>query len=111
MKFRAKLHGTAQATSSQLLTNIVTWVAQMDSTIAIQGVRLHVDSSCLIAISTFSDPECTRVAPTSNSALTAGAIVGGVVVILVILAVIITVISVLVIKNRKAGSSIAQVKG
>jgi len=103
--FRARMHGTAQATSSQLLRNIETWVAQMDSTIAIQGVRLHIDDSCLLAISTFSDPECTTVAPTSifdNVALFAGTIAGGVVIVLVALAMTIIVIAICVIKKRKA---------
>jgi len=122
--FRAILHGTAQATSSQLLRNIETWVAQMESTIAIQGVRLHVDRSCLIAISTFSDPECATVVPTSNSddaALTTepaqldntGAVVGGVVtvIVVIVLAMTIVVAAVLVIKNCKAGSSIHQDMG
>ena len=116
--FRATLHGTTQATSSQLLTNIETWVAQTDTTIAIQGVRLHVDRSCLITISTFGDPECATVVPTSNSdegtstaepaqSNNTGAIVGGVVTVLVviILAVTVIVIAVLVVKNRKAGFS------
>jgi len=122
--FRAILHGTAQATSSQLLRNIETWVAQMESTIAIQGVRLHVDRSCLITISTFSDPECATVVPTSNSdgaALTTepaqldntGAVVDGVVtvIVVIVLAMTIVVAAVLVIKNRKAGSSIYQDMG
>ena len=73
--FRARLHGTAQATSSQLLTNIETWVAQTDTTIAIQGVRVHIDSSCPFAISTFGDPECTTdtaVVPSVSIRLTPG---------------------------------------
>ena len=103
--FRARMRGTAQATSSQLLRNIETWVAQVDSTIAIQGVCVHVDDSCLLAISTFSDPECTTVAPTSifdNVALFAGTIAGGVVIVLVALAMTIIAIAICVIKKRKA---------
>ena len=103
--FRARMRGTAQATSSQLLRNIETWVAQVDSTIAIQGVRVHIDDSCLLAISTFSDPECTTVAPTSildNVALFAGTIAGGVVIVLVALAMTIIAIAICVIKKRKA---------
>ena len=74
--FRAQLHGTAQASSSQLVNYIEQWSAR-DVTIAVQGLRLRVDSSCSIAISSFSDPECEteRQQPTSDSNLTA--IVGG----------------------------------
>jgi len=136
--FRARLHGTAQATSSQLLTNIKTWVAQTDTTIAIQGVRVRIDSSCPFAISTFGDPECTTdtaVVPSVSTRLTpgtenitstsdctsaepaqldnAGAIIGGVVPVIVVIVVAVTVIviAILVIKNNKSGSSIHQDMG
>ena len=44
-----------------------------DVTIAVQGLRLRVDSSCSIAISLFSDPECEteRQQPMSDSNLAA----------------------------------------
>ena len=133
--FRAKLHGTAQATSSQLLTNIETWVARTDTTITIQGVRVHIDSSCPLAISSFGDPECTTAVPPVSTQLTpgtenitstsdytitepaqldnAGSIVGGVVPVIVVtvLAVTIIAIAILVIRNHKSGSSIDQDKG
>ena len=43
--FRARLRGTGQASSSQLVAHLQTFVAQADSTIAVQGVRLDVDGS------------------------------------------------------------------
>ena len=122
--FRAILRGTVQATSSQLLRNVETWVAQTDTTIAIQGVRLDVDNSCILAISTFGNPECPTVVPSTNyNDITSatepaqldntGAIVGGVltVIVLIVLAMTIILTAVLVIKNRKAGSSIDQDMG
>ena len=74
--FRARLQGTAQASSSQLVNYIEQWSTR-DVTIAVQGLRLRVDSSCSIAISSFSDPECEaeRQQPTSYSNLPA--IIGG----------------------------------
>ena len=97
---------------------------QMDSTIAIQGVRVHMDSSCPLAISTFSDPECTtgttvvpsvstRLTPGTENITSTGVIVGGVVIVIVVivLAVTVIVIAILVIKNRKSGSSIDQDMG
>ena len=74
--FRARLQGTAQASSSQLVNYIEQW-STTDVTIAVQGLRLRVDSSCSIAISSFSDPECETEwqQPTSYSNLPA--IIGG----------------------------------
>jgi len=133
--FRARMRGTAQATSSHLLTNIETWVAQTDTTIAIQGVHVHIDSSCPFTINTFGDPECTTVssqlttatetmtstsdyttaepAQLDNAGAIVGAIVGGVVtvIVVIVLAVTVIVIAVLVIRNHKSGSSIDQDKG
>ena len=75
MAFRAQLHGTVQASSSQLVNYIEQWSAR-DVTIAVQGLRLRVDGSCSITVSSFSDPECeTQQQPTSDSNL--AAIVGG----------------------------------
>ena len=94
--FRARLHGTAQASSSQLVNYIEQWSTR-DVTIAVQGLRLRVDSSCSIAISSFSDPECEteRQQPTSDSNLAAiigGAVAGSVALIVTVLAVGLVVI-------------------
>ena len=87
--FRARLRGTAQNTSSQLLAYLETFVVKADAstTIAVQGARLDVDSSCPIAINTFSDPQCIAVRPTPIIA----AIIGGVVAVIVTVAVIIAI--------------------
>ena len=54
--FRARLRGTGQASSSQLIAHLQTFVAQADSTIAVQGVHLDVDGSCSIVVNSFGDP-------------------------------------------------------
>ena len=94
--FRARLHGTAQASSSQLVNFIEQWSTR-DVTIAVRGLRLRVDSSCSIVISSFSDPECEteRQQPTSDSNLPAiigGGVAGGVALIVTMLTVGLVVI-------------------
>ena len=102
--FRARLQGTAQASSSQLVNYIEQW-STTDVTIAVQGLRLRVDSSCSIAISSFSDPECEteqQQQPTSGSNLPAiigGAVAGVVALIVTVLGVGLVVI---IIKRRSA---------
>ena len=86
--FRARLRGTAQITSSQLLAYLEMFVVNGDSstTIAVQGVRLDVDNSCPVAINSFSDPQCISTTMTPQSDNTA-AIIGGVVAVIVVVAV------------------------
>ena len=90
--FRARLHGTAQITSSQLLTYLETFVVKGNSstTIAVQGVRLDVDNNCPVAINSFSDPQCINTTMTPQSDNTA-AIIGGVVAVIVVVTVIIAI--------------------
>ena len=101
--FRARLQGTAQASSLQLVNYIEQWSTR-NVTIAVQGLRLRVDSSCSIAISSFSDPECEteQQQPTSDSnlpVLVGGAVAGVVALIVTVLAVGLVVI---IIKRRSA---------
>ena len=124
--FRARLRGTGQASSSQLIAHLQTFVAQADSTIAVQGVRLDVDGSCSIVINSFGDPQCTTASPsvttpmttsdsmatmTPQSDNTAAIIVGVVtVVIAVTLAVTVAIIAIVafVTKSRKRQFTIHQ---
>ena len=86
--FRARLHGTAQVTSSQLIAYLGTFVFRTDSTIAVQGLRLDVDSSCSIAINTFGDPQCSTTTTASDST---AAIISGVIAVIVIVIVVVAV--------------------
>ena len=98
--FRARLRGTAQVTSSQLLVYLETFVAKTDSstTIAVQGIRLDIDSSCPVAINSFSDPQCITVSPTPTTVATQSdnnaAIIGGVVTVIVVVAVTVIIIAI-----------------
>ena len=106
--FRARLHGTGQASSSQLIAHLQSFVAQADFTIAVQGLRLDVDSSCSIVINSFGDPQCT-ITTTSDST---AAIIGGVVAVVIAMALAVTVVTlaigVLVTKSRKGKLAIDQ---
>ena len=104
--FRARLHGTAQVTSSQLLVYLETFAAQTDSTIAVQGLRLNVDRSCSVVINSFGDPQCTTETTTENTT----AIVGGVVAVIVVIAITIIIITIaaFITRSHRAKFSIHQ---
>ena len=116
--FRARLHGTARVTSSQLITYLEAFVSRTESTIAVQGFHLDVDSSCSIAINTFGDPQCATTTTTTSESITTeaalpdntAAIVGGVVAVIVIVVVAVTVIiiAIVVIKSHRASFSLHQ---
>ena len=106
--FRARLCGTAQVTSSQLVAYLELFVSQTDSTIAVQGLRLDVDRSCPVVINSFGDPQCsaasrssvTMFMTTSDSTTTmaaqsdnTAAIIGGVVAVITVVAVTIVVVA------------------
>lgn len=95
MTFRARLHGTAQVTSSQLIVYIEQWKA-MDVTIAVQGVLLSVDRACIVAVSSFSDLECE--VPSSVNA----AIIGSVVAVAVLLIAGIVIVVAIFLKRHQA---------
>ena len=96
--FRARIHGTAQANSSRLITYIEQWVAT-ETSIAVQRVRIRVDT-CPVAITTFDDPECAQTSlPTSYNT---AAIISGVVVTVVVIVVTIAVVVIFVMKNKRA---------
>ena len=57
--YRARLNGTADANSSELIITIEEWISG-DVSIVVGGVRLTVDSECFpVEIASFVDPECT----------------------------------------------------
>ena len=62
--FRARLHGTAHATSSQLIEYIQQWVNR-EMPVAVQGIRVNIDT-CPVAITSFGDAQCPETTqPTS----------------------------------------------
>ena len=73
-----------------------------DSTIAVQGVRLEVDSSCSVIINSFGDTQCTMTTASDSTTVagqsdnTAAIIVGGVVAVIVVVAVTVIIIALIV---------------
>ena len=65
--FRARLHGTANANSVQLIEDIEQWVSTK-MLISVQGLRVNIDT-CSVVISSFGDPQCPdeTTQPTSQS--------------------------------------------
>ena len=104
--FRARLHGTAQVTSSQLLAYLESFAARPDSTIAVQGLRLNVDRSCPIGINSFGDPQCSAATTAENTA----AIIGGVVAVIIVVAVTVIIITIaaFIMKSHRAKFSVHQ---
>ena len=106
--FRARLHGTAQTTSSELIGYIEQWIAGGGS-VLVERVRHFTDSTCQpVEISSFSDPECgtttddTQAAQSDNSAAIIGGVVAVVLIIAIVVAITIVVIVILFLKNRRA---------
>lgn len=89
MTFRARLHGTAQVTSSNLIVYIEQWKAR-GVTIAVQGVRLSVDRACILAVSAFDDLECE--VPSSVNAAIIGSVVAVAVLLIVVAGIVIVVV-------------------
>ena len=54
--YRAVLHGTANATSSQLISQIEQWTTE-GGTITVQRVLMTIDGSCTVAISSITEKE------------------------------------------------------
>ena len=106
--FRAKINGTVNAASSEIIGYIEVWV-EGEITIRVQSVRLSIDSTCYpVAIVSYADPRCMAGSPQSttqsdNTAAIIGEVVVAVVLIIaIVVAITIIVIVILVLKNRRA---------
>ena len=65
--YRARLEGTSQADSLDLISLIEDWVESGGASIIVTGVILTVDSQCPVAISSLSEGECTKQNPSDDS--------------------------------------------
>ena len=73
--FRAVLHGGTKASSSELSSYIEQWIGN-DITIPIQSILINVDSSCMVAISSFDDGEC-QIDSEKHTNNSSPAVIGG----------------------------------
>ena len=117
--FRARLHGTAHATSSQLIEDIEEWV-NTTMLISVQGLWVNIDT-CPVVFTSFGDPQCpdkttqptsqsdpstqtqttppmppTSVKTTSDSTTTAALVFGVVAVVLVLVVTVIVITRIIV---------------
>ena len=108
--FQARFHGTAQVTNSQLIAYLGTSnsVFRTDSTIAVQGLCLDVDSSCSIAINIFGDPQHAITTAFDSTAAMIGGVIALIVVVIVVVAVTVIIIAIAVIKSHRASFSFYQ---
>ena len=105
--YRAVLHGTSGASSSQILKHIEQWISE-GATVSIQSVIYNVDQNCVLAISSNHDNECkmadeaTTFVIKSENNLTGGVIGGTLAVVLIMTLIIATsMMVVLFVKRRK----------
>ena len=103
--YRAILHGTANITSSELISMAEQWTAKGVG-IIIQQILLEVDGSCTVALSSIVEEECRKRPQNADSfkssSNTAG-IIGGTVttaVILISFAIVVVIIILSVCKHR-----------
>ena len=91
--YRAILHGTANATSTVLISHINEWIAE-EPTVTVQRVLLTIDGSCSVAISSLTDKEeCPSIQSQNRSSFdNAEVIIGGVVSLVIVLIIAATVI-------------------
>ena len=68
MTYRVIIHGTAGATSTQLISHIEQWTAE-GATVIINQILLSVDTSCSVATSSIrTNEECPKVLSTASGA-------------------------------------------
>ena len=120
LTYRARLEGTSERDSGSLVSLIEAWVSGGGASLILTGVQMSLDSSCSVAISSLSQPQCppssTDMPAVERSsddepAQVSDAIIGGVVAVVIVLIItiaiaIVIIIVVLIIKNRRGEVSL-----
>ena len=102
--FRAILHGGTKVSSSELSLYIERWIRN-DVTIPVQNVLINIDSSCMVAISSFDDGEC-QVNSEQHTNNSSSAIIGGTVaglLLLLILSSAVVILSLVILRKKHHG--------
>ena len=131
--FRARLNGVQEVTTAFFLSSLKAWTS-LGPAINVRGILMLVDDQCPLAISSFSEEECSNPKPPTVSVLqpitsptatdvtmstesdtlqsdNTAAIVGGVVTVVVVLIVAVTVfgiIAVVIQKGRRGSMTISK---
>ena len=66
LTYRARLEGTSETDSGSLVSLIEVWVRGGGASVIVTGVLMTVDSQCSVAISSLSEPECSKPSPPPN---------------------------------------------
>ena len=81
-----------------------TWINSNNSGITVQSLILKADSSCVVPISSLTEPECSQPVIGNTSTLPLEAVVGGAVLGLAVIAIIIlSIVVCIVIARRRSG--------
>ena len=97
--YRAVLHGTANASSSDIISHLEQWISE-GAAISVQNDFINVDTNCVIEISSVDDSECSGSSASSFSFLLY-IIVGGAAGALLLILVLCTLMMTTVIRKRK----------
>ena len=104
--YRAVLHGTANASSSIIISHMGQWISE-GVAISVQNVLIDVDTNCVLEILSNLDSECTvsdevTMVAKESSNIVSG-IIGGVVTIVFIIIALMAIVGViaLLLKWRK----------
>ena len=60
--FRGKVHDRAQVTAREVITYIEQWITSSDNMVIlpVHHARLNINSTCVVLLASFDDPECPR---------------------------------------------------
>ena len=104
--YRATLHGTLQASTSQLIRDIQDWLSS-NTPLLVQAQLLNPDPTCAVAISSSSESECrpdettTQGMETTPTIISTG-IIAGVIIVVVIAMVIVSIILIIVVRYKRS---------
>lgn len=105
--YRATLHGTTSANSTQLISHIEQWTAEEAAAITIQQVLLRVDGSCTVAVSSLVDDECQKrntrsdSEPASSNVIIISGVALATVIIVVIVVIIVSTVAICIKKSKQ----------
>ena len=98
--YRAVLHGTANASSSDIISHIEEWVSE-DAAISVQNDLINVDTNCDIEIFSDNDSECSGSTASSFSFLLYIIVGGAAGALLLILVLCTLMMTTLILKRKK----------
>lgn len=104
MIYRAVLHGTANATTAELISHIEQWILE-EPTVTVQRVQLTISEPCSIEISSLTDETecpCSQKESQNPNSLdnTEIIIIGGLVLLVIITVIGATVIVSLILRRK-----------